>query len=155
MLLDSRMPGVVRTEPLSKLVDSHSLGIRRTGSAPAVKASGSIRQGQRDTARCPQTKHRRCCVACGHRSAVTLHKLKIRMPSSKPGWTLPLCQPCFALVLPLGPVAELLWFQSMGVDALSAASRGNLPAGDSSLEDRTLLRRGLGRRRALFGGRSG
>ncbi len=145
----------MRTKPLSKSVHSRSLGMRRRESAPAVRASGSIRQGRVDAVGYPQTKPQRSCVVCGHRPAITLYKLKIRTQSQRPGWTLALCEPCFALVLPLGPVAELLWFQSMGVDALSAASRGNLPAGDPRLEDRTLPRRGLGRRRAPFGGRGG
>ncbi len=68
-------------------------------------------------------KTKGCCVACRQRPACVPYELKIRKASGAPGWLLPLCQACFAAVMPLSPVAELLWFQSMGVDALCAASR--------------------------------
>ncbi len=62
-----------------------------------------------------------CCVACPKPAAV-LHGLKIRK-SNGPGWeALPLCAVCFETVRQLGPVAELLWFQARGVDALGMAS---------------------------------
>jgi hypothetical protein len=40
---------------------------------------------------------------------------------------LPLCRVCLNLASPLGPVAELLWLQSIGVDALAVASAGHKP----------------------------
>jgi hypothetical protein len=70
-----------------------------------------------------QGKSKGCCIACRQRPACVPYELKIRKASGAPGWPLPICQACFAVVTPLGLVAELLWFQSMGVDALCAASR--------------------------------
>lgn len=71
----------------------------------------------------PQAKMKGCCVACRQRPACVPYELKIRKVSGAPGWLLPICQACFAAVMPLSPVAELLWFQSKGVDALCAGSR--------------------------------
>ena len=76
----------------------------------------------------PQAKTKGCCVACRQRPACVPYELKIRKASGAPGWLLPICQACFAAVMPLNPVAELLWFQSMGVDALCAASRRSAAA---------------------------
>ena len=59
------------------------------------------------------------------------YELKIRKVSGAPGWLLPLCQACFAAVMPLSPVAELFWFQFMGVDALCATSRRSAAAAAS------------------------
>ena len=75
-----------------------------------------------------QGKTKGCCVACRQRPACVPYELKIRKASGAPGWLLPICQACFAAVMPLGPVAELLWFQSKGVDALCAASRRSAAA---------------------------
>ena len=73
-------------------------------------------------------KTKGCCVACRQRPACVPYELKIRKASGAPGWLLPICQACFAAVMPLSPVAELLWFQAMGVDALCAASRRSTAA---------------------------
>jgi hypothetical protein len=70
----------------------------------------------------PEGKTEASCAACRQRPATVAYKLKIRWASLAGSWRLPLCQPCAGAVMPLGPVAELLWFQSMGVDALSTAS---------------------------------
>ena len=76
----------------------------------------------------PQAKTKGCCVASWQRPACVPYELKIRKASGAPGWLLPICQACFAAVMPLNPVAELLWFQSMGVDGGSARLQGAPPA---------------------------
>ncbi|MGO9364219.1 MAG: hypothetical protein ACLP02_12315, partial [Rhodomicrobium sp.] len=69
-----------------------------------------------------------------------LHGLKIRK-SKGPGWeALPLCTACFETVRVLKPVAELLWFQARGVDALGLASsrRGLRPEAERDRRSKTL-----------------
>jgi hypothetical protein len=51
-----------------------------------------------------------------------IHRLKIRGEGAKPAWAVPLCGLCLGAVLPLHPVAELLWFQARGLDILAQAS---------------------------------
>jgi len=59
------------------------------------------------------------CVACG-RSASVRHCLKISGKTS--AWIVRLCPACEGEVAPLPALAELLWFQARGVDALALAS---------------------------------
>ena len=82
-------------------------------------------------------KTKGCCVACRQRPACVPYELKIRKASGAPGWLLPICQACFTAVMPLSPIAELLWFQSMGVDALCAASRRSAGAVSATRRDRS------------------
>ena len=69
-----------------------------------------------------QQKPQGCCCACRQRPAVLFHELKIRKGRESRPWGLCLCEACYAAVAPLDAVAELLWFQRMGVDAMAMAS---------------------------------
>ena len=103
--------------------------------APQTTLTKSARRGasQANESLPLPVRAKRNCLACQERRAVALHKLKIRMSREKPVWALPLCRACLELLLPLGPVAELLWFQSMGVDALALASAGCRCGGEAGL----------------------
>ena len=59
------------------------------------------------------------CAACG-RVASVRHCLKISGNTS--AWIVPLCTACEGEVAALAALAELLWFQARGVDALALAS---------------------------------
>ncbi len=59
------------------------------------------------------------CAACGRAGSVR-HGLKISGNTS--AWIVRLCPACEGEVAPLPALAELLWFQARGVDALALAS---------------------------------
>ena len=59
------------------------------------------------------------CAACG-RVASVRHCLKISRNTS--AWIVRLCPACEGEVAALPALAELLWFQARGVDALALAS---------------------------------
>ena len=93
----------------------------------------------------------RCC-ACRQRPAVLFHELKIRKGRESRPWGLCLCEACYAAVAPLDAVAELLWFQQMGVDAMAAVSAKIEPAAGPAARSRHLkVRRPC--RPAAYGGR--
>lgn len=62
------------------------------------------------------------CLACRKRPAEASHRLKIRAKAAGRPWSVMLCGVCLSAVRPLHPVAELLWFQGLGLDVLAEAS---------------------------------
>ena len=66
------------------------------------------------------------CAACG-RAAAVHHGLKISGKTS--AWIVRLCPACEGEVAPLPALAELLWFQARGVDALALASAPSCKSG--------------------------
>src|SRR5262245_38636091 len=62
------------------------------------------------------------CISCGAPAAIR-SSLKIRQKTRQSPWGFDLCAGCAAAVKELGPVRELLWFQSRGIDILALASR--------------------------------
>ena len=97
----------------------------RAAAAQPVGPGDNITSGVRvpaPLAISPQRRPQGCCCACQQRPAVFFHELKIRNGRGNQSWGLHLCEACYAAVAPLDPVAELLWFQQMGVDAMAMAS---------------------------------
>ena len=98
-----------------------------------------------------QRKPQGCCCACQQRPAVFFHELKIRKGRGNQSWGLHLCEACYAAVAPLDAVAELLWFQRTGVDAMAIASARIAPlAGPAARPRRLKVRRSS--RPAAYGG---
>jgi hypothetical protein len=114
--------------------------MNRPGPADSSVAAPGWRELQASTPLHPKGKTEAGCVACRQRPATIAYKLKISRASQAGGWLLPLCRPCSDAVTPLGPVAELLWFQSMGVDALTAASRYSGPRRTIGSQPQVFLR---------------
>src|SRR4249919_3045212 len=83
---------------------------------------GSTRMQQREgrgLARQMGELDSKSCAACG-RVASVRHCLKISRNTS--AWIVRLCPACEGEVAALPALAELLWFQARGVDALALAS---------------------------------